>query len=134
LNASTDPISGAGAPVTNHHTHTYSSHIGATGHHQCAFCSEILDRSRRQHRDVEGLPCLDAPAQCADRGIVDRDLVAGLPFEIGQQGEQHLFERAGGQDLDFRGDALCWRTSGRKQSRNAQPSEPHRLLPGFEAS
>jgi hypothetical protein len=54
--------------------------------------------------------------------------VSGLLLERGQQRQQHLFERAGGQNLDFRGTGAARRTGGHEHDRKAQQRGSHRVL------
>src|SRR6266436_6933601 len=78
---------------------------------ELALAREVVDRRRRQHREVERLAALDAFVQRADGVVLNHYLVAGRSLEVGQQRQQHLLEGAGGEYLDLRRRGRARRTA-----------------------
>ena len=64
---------------------------------------ELVDRRRREHRNIENGTTLDALHQCADGIVVDAHAVLAVVLEISGGRENNLLHGPGGQHLHIVG-------------------------------
>ena len=120
--------------LLDHDADTDPPQIGAAAGDEFALGGKIVDRRRREHREVERFAAFDALGQCAHRVIFQDDLVAGLLLEIRHEHQEDLLEGTGRKHLDLCRRGAARRARGHEHHRNAQQRHSHLLLHDFRHS